>query len=148
MKRSDMHEEIQRLLSAYLDGELTQAGQQRVQLHLEDCPACRDTLDEMRRLQQLTAEIPFSDPPDEIMEAFEQRLSVQAPRRAGWTILIAALAAWVLYAVYLVLRDPRWPSIVEMLAGGLVIGAVSIFFSVLRQRWLERHHDRYTKVRR
>ena len=148
MKRSDMHEEIQRLLSAYLDGELTQADQQRVQLHLEDCPACRDTLDEMRRLQQLTAEISFSDPPEDIMEAFEQRLSVQAPRRAGWTILIAALVAWVLYAVYLVLRHPRWPSIVEMLAGGVVIGAVSVFFSVLRQRWLERPHDRYTKVRR
>ena len=148
MNRPEKHEEIRQLISAYLDGELTQADEQRVRIHLEDCEECRVMLEELAALQRMTAEIPFRDPPEVIMDALEERLSVQAPRRFGWTLVIAAAVGWILYAVYLVWRNPRWPTVSELLAGGVITGLLFVFISVVRQRWLERPHDRYRKVRR
>ena len=148
MKRSGQHEQIQRMLSAFLDDELTQADSQRLRLHLEDCRECRGALDEMKRLQQLTSEMKFRNPPEGPMEALEQRVSVQAPRKIGWGLVIVGLAAWVIYLLALVLRNPRWPTIPELLAGGIGAGLLSLFLSVLRQRLLERPHDRYRKVRK
>ncbi len=148
MSLSDRHREVQSLLSAYLDGELTQADNQRVRLHLEDCGECRTALEQMTTLQRLTAEIRFPEPPDDLMEALGRSVSVEAPRRLGWGLILAALAACVVYLAIQALRHLRGPSFIELVAGAVVAGFVLLFLSVLRQRWLERPHDRYRKVRR
>ena len=54
MSRPENHEEIQQMLSAYLDCELTQADRQRVRLHLEECAECRSAFEEMKALKRLT----------------------------------------------------------------------------------------------
>lgn len=148
MNAADSHEAMERMLSAYLDEELTQAEAQRVELHLEECASCRTALEEMRRIQQLTARIPFRQPPDAALEAIEQRLSVQAPRRGGWALLLIGIAAWLVYTLVQVLRHPRWPTVPELIAAAVVIGLLLLFVSVLRQRLLERPHDRYRRVKR
>jgi anti-sigma factor RsiW len=136
------------MLSAYLDGELTQSDHQRVQLHLETSEEMKRELDELAAVKNMTAGLRFHTPSDDVMDALEQRLSVQAPRKFGWGILAVALIAWVVYAVVLVLRNPRWPTVLELLEGGVIAGLLLVFLSVLRQRILERPHDRYRKVRR
>jgi len=148
VNRPDTHEQILGMLSAYLDGELTQADNQRVRLYVEQNEEARTALDEMLELQQLTSSIRFANPPEDVMDAFEQRLTVQAPRRFGWALVIAGLLAWLAYAAVLALRSPRWPTVPELLVGAVVVGFVLLFLSVLRQRWLERPHDRYRKVKR
>lgn len=148
MNAAGSHEAIERMLSAYLDEELTQAEAQRVELHLEECAACRTALEEMRRIRQLTARIRFRQPPEAALEAIEQRLSVQAPRRGGWALLLIGVAAWLVYGLVLVLRHPRWPTLPELIAAAVVIGLLLLFVSVLRQRLLERPHDRYRRVKR
>jgi len=121
---------------------------QRVRLHLEECAECRSAFEEMKALQRLTSEIQFTDPPEETMEALEKSLSVQAPRRFGWGLVIAGLLSWVIYLLVQVIRYPRWPSVPAILTGGVIAGFVLVFLSVLRQRWIERPHDRYRRVRR
>lgn len=146
MNPAGQHEQIERLLSAYLDEELTQAEAQRVELHLEECEPCRTALRELRQLQQLTAGIEFRRPPDAALEAIEQRLSVRGTRWSGWALVIIGLAAWIAYGFIVALRHPRWPTVPELLAGLVVIGLALVFVSVLRQRLLERRHDRYRRV--
>ncbi len=148
MNRPEQHETIRQMLSAYLDGELTQADSQRVQLHLQSSEEMRRELEELAAVQNMTAGLRFQTPADEVMDALEQRLSVRGPRRFGWGVLVVALISWVVYAVVLVLRNPRWPSVAELLGGGVIAGLLLVFLSVLRQRILERPHDRYRKVRR
>jgi anti-sigma factor RsiW len=147
VNRPGQHEQVEALLSAYLDDELTQAEAQRVELHLEECGECRAALREMRRIQQLTAAIEFRQPPEGALEAIEQRLSVRGPRWGGWALIIIGLVAWVVYGLALALRRPRWPTVPELLAGLVVIGLALLFLSVLRQRLLERRHDRYRRIR-
>jgi anti-sigma factor RsiW len=136
------------MLSAFLDGELTQADGQRVRLHLEDCAECREALAEMQRIQSLTRTMTFPVPRDEILDGLERRLSVQAPQRAGWGVFLAAAAAWVVLLLVQALRHLRWPTWEELFAGGILSGLLLVFLSVLRQRWLEQQHDPYRKVRR
>lgn len=148
MNRPGNKEEMRNMLSAYLDGELTQADQQRVQLYLESSEEGRRTLKELATLKNLTAELQFGDPPDRRMDEIERRLSVQAPRRFGWALIILGLAAWIVYGLATAMRHVRWPTAGELFAGGVVVGLVLLFLSVLRQRLIERPFDKYRKVKR
>jgi len=148
VNRPEQHEEMLGMLSAYLDGELTQADNQRVRLFLEENEEARQTYEEMRRLQQLTAQIQFGDPNEAAMEAIEERLSVQAPRRFGWALVAVGFLLWLAYGAVLALRHPRWPTLPELFSGAVAIGLLLLFVSVLRQRLLERPLDRYRKVKK
>ncbi len=143
-----MHEEVQKLLSAHLDGELTQADRQRVRVHLEDCAECRREFEQLQKLQQITGSLDFAEPPEEKMRAIEQKLSVQAPRQLGWSFLLGGVAVWVAYAVYLFLTAPDLLTWQRLTAGAIVIGLVLLLVSVARQRWLELPHDRYRGVKK
>lgn len=136
------------MLSAYLDGELTQADEQRVRIHLEDCEECRLAFEQLRQLQRITADMKFSDPPEDKMREIEERLSVQAPRMAGWTLLLGGLTVWILYAVYLFVTDPKLLTWQKLVSGAVVIGFVLLLISVLRQRLLELPLDRYRGVKK
>ena len=148
MNRPDQHDKMMGMLSAYLDGELTQADNQRVRLYLEDNEEARLAFEELRQVQQLTSEIRFPGPSEEFMESLENRMSVRAPLRFGWTLILAGLAALLIYAAVLVIRNPHWPTWPEVFLGAVVVGLVLLFLSVLRQRLLERPHDRYRNVRK
>jgi predicted anti-sigma-YlaC factor YlaD len=95
-----MHEEIQQMLSAYFDEELTQADSQRVRLHLEDCEDCRAALREMTELQQLTSQMRFRQPPEAIMDALERlcwcwaRLAGQFLRPSTYSSTCVGLTWW------------------------------------------------------
>jgi predicted anti-sigma-YlaC factor YlaD len=144
----EQHQELQAMLSAYLDRELTQASEQRVRLHLEDCAACRQAYEEMLRVQQLTKSIRFPNPPEARMEELEKSLSVRAPRRAGWTLILGGFAAWLIYAIVMAVMNWRAPTGGELIAGAIVVGALLLLISVLMERLRQLPHDRYRGVKR
>lgn len=51
-------DEQQTLLSAYLDGELTDGEQARLERHIADCARCQDALAELRRVRALLRALP------------------------------------------------------------------------------------------
>lgn len=140
--------EVERLISAYLDGELTQAESQRVRLLMEDREEYRQAYEEMRKLQSLTQAMPMPNPPDERIFAIENRLSVAAPRRIGFYTLWGGLGLWLVYMAVQFFRHLRVPTIGEALVGIIVFGLVALFFSVAVQRYQELPHDRYRRIRK
>lgn len=146
MTMPGQHEEIRQMLSAYLDGELTQVSAQRVRVHLEDCGECRRAFDEMARLQAMTKELAFAEPPEARMKELEKSLSVQAPRRLGWVFIIAGTIAWLLYGVVMYVRHWRPPTLEELIASAVVIGFVLLFVSVVVERLRQLPHDKYRRI--
>jgi len=140
--------DMERLISAYLDGELTQAESQRVRLLMEDREEYRQAFNEMKRLQTLTSALPMPNPPDERIFAIEKRLSVATPRRIGFYALWGGLSLWLVYLLVLFLRHLRIPSVGEALTGIIVFGLVALFVSVALQRYQELPHDRYRRIRK
>lgn len=138
---------VENMLSAYLDGELTQAERQQVRIHLENSPAAQEKLRQLQEIKKAAGELAFRPPPEDRMDALEQRLSVRAPRRIGWLLLIAGAVAWLLYSAYLfVAADMYW--LRKSLIGSIPLGVLLVLASVARQRMLELPHDRYRRVKR
>lgn len=147
MQQTTPHD-IERLISAYLDGELTQAESQRVRLLLEDRPEYRQAYEEMRKLQSFTHALPMPNPPDDRIFAIEERLSVAAPRRLGFFTLWGGLGLWLVYLAVQFFRHLRVPTVGEALVGMVVFGLVALFVSVAVQRYQELPHDRYRRIRK
>jgi anti-sigma factor RsiW len=133
------------LLSGYLDGELTQAEEQRVRIRLEDDPEARDLVAEMSRIREAARATRLVVPRDE--EWSEKPLSPGSRwfRRVGWVLLVgwavalAVLAAWGLSAG----PEPWWQ---KALAVTIIAGPVLLFLSVLLDRLKVMKHDRYRRV--
>ena len=67
------------LLSALLDGALAPAERERLQAHLDQCPACREALDELRRTLDLIKGLEPVSPPPWLAERILERVR-DAPR--------------------------------------------------------------------
>ena len=133
------------LLSGFLDGALTQAAEQRVRLHLEDCETCREQVEQMRQLREVTMGTEFNAPPDD--QWLEQ------PRSAGSRLSIGA--GWILVIVWVFLASgyaawELWTSD-ELLLGKLIVfggwtGFGLLFLGVLLDRLKAMKTDRYQEV--
>ena len=143
-----MHDDVRQMLSAYLDGELVQADDQRVRIHLEDCADCREELRQLKTLQQAASTTRFARPTEVEMEQSEKRMSVRAPRLAGWVLLLAGAVLWVGYGIYMFITNPVELTLGNLIAGATVIGFALLFVSVLQQRLLELPKDRYRGVKK
>ena len=143
-----MHDDVRQMLSAYLDGELVQADDQRVRIHLEDCADCREELRQLKTLQQAASTTRFARPTEVEMEQSEKRMSVRAPRLAGWVLLLVGAILWVGYGIYMFITNPVELTLGNLIAGATVIGFALLFISVLQQRLLELPKDRYRGVKK
>ncbi len=143
-----MHDDVRQMLSAYLDGELVQAEDQRVRIHLEDCAGCREELRQLETLQQAASTTRFAKPTEVEMEQSDKRMSVRAPRLAGWALLLAGAVLWVSYGLYMFITNPVELTLGNLIAGATVIGVALLFVSVLQQRLLELPKDRYRGVKK
>ena len=139
---------VEELLSAYLDGELTQADQQRVRIHLEDSEDARLHYAELMKIREVTESMAFASPPEGRMEELERRLSVQTPRRVGWMFFLLGSIMLAAMAVAAFVTTPDIPPWKKMAISGVGLGFALLLASVARQRWLELPHDRYRGVKK
>ncbi len=142
------NEALDKMLSAYLDGELTQADQQRVRLYLEDSDESREEFRELEQVQKLTAELAFASPPDDRLDELARSLSVQAPRRMGLFLLASGVVAVICVLIVRLAMMPQVPLWVKLVYGAIGLGMFLLLGSVARQRWLEAPKDRYRGVKR
>jgi len=142
------NEALDKMLSAYLDGELTQQEQQRVRLYLEDCEEAREEFRELQELKKITSSLSFAPPPDDRLDELAKSLSVEAPRKAGWVILSAGVVAVIVMMIVELVMIPHVPWWVKTFYSMIAVGFVLLLGSVLRQRSLEAPYDRYRGVKR
>ncbi|HEV2283878.1 MAG TPA: zf-HC2 domain-containing protein [bacterium] len=113
------HHRAGRLLSAYVDSELTAAETRAVQEHLLDCAACRDAYENLRAARDLLGGLPPAEPPAEFWAAVRgpvMRGAAAAGALGGWAGRLRA--AWASVA-----RFP-WPGIAGRRPGLVLAGAL------------------------
>jgi anti-sigma factor RsiW len=100
------HHRVEQLLSAYVDGELTQAEARAVEEHLLDCGACRRAYEDLRATKALLGALPVAEPPAGWWSSLRAPL-VPSRSRAGrggrWLPLRGWRPAWALGALLLIL---------------------------------------------
>ena len=135
------------LLSGYLDGVLTQGDEQRVRLHLEDCGACRTTLEEMRGLRGTTLGTEFRLPSDEQWSERPRSRGSALSMRVGWLVVVVWLVGLLGYSAWSLITsdDPVWAKV--LVFGGWT-GFGLLLLGVLLDRLKVMQTDRYREVKK
>lgn len=139
-------EHVGEQLSGYLDGELTQQQQQRVDLHLADCPDCSGMLDELEALRQRMGQSGLSRKYEDDWREEMDDMGVKLSRGIGWVLLVGAAVIIGAFLVFMFLTDPGLTGFWKFVISAFYIGLLGLFVSVLRQRLLERKTDKYKDV--
>ena len=133
------------MISGHLDGELTQAAEQKVRIHLEDCEHCRTVLGELRTLREATMSTEFHKPDDSQWDERPTTGLSLAPRGTGG--IVAVLCA-VFVAGDALWQD--WQGSATRVARLLVFGGLSalvlLVTSVLLDRLRASRTDPYQEV--
>ena len=133
------------LISGHLDGELTQAAEQKVRVHLEDCGHCRVVLDELRVLREATISTEFQKPDDSQWDERPQTGLSLVARGTGWIIAIVWAVFFAAYALW-----QFWQGSANLIERVLVFGGISafalLFVSVLLDRLQTARTDPYREV--
>lgn len=80
------HHRAGRLLSAYVDAELTAADARQVQEHLLDCAACRDAYERLRATRDLLGGLAPAEPPAEFWAGVREPVLRGAAAMAATTV--------------------------------------------------------------
>lgn len=135
------------MLSGYVDAELTQAENQKVQVHLEECPSCRALVEDLQQIREAAMTTPFPVPSDD-----EWREAPRSPgslwsRRLGWVLVLGWMLGALVLAVYgFTQGSAAWYE--KALIVVLVFGALLLFLSVLMDRIKALKTDRYGRVKK
>lgn len=133
------------LLSGHLDGELTQAAQQKVRIHLEDCGHCRALLGELQTMRETTISTVFSTPGDDQWDERPRGSASLLTRSTGWIVAVIWAVSFAVYALWQFWHSSAniWERL--FVFGGLTAIAL-LFISVLIDRITAARSDPYAEV--
>ena len=139
-------EHVDEMLSGFVDGELTQQQRQWVTLHCESCEQCRENLHSLREIRSRIAGASLSEIGEDQWRESMNDNTVQTTRGRGWILFVAGLMIIFGIAVVQFLLDDGIGLGMKLLIAAIYGGLGLLFFSVLRQRLIERKTDKYKDV--
>jgi len=134
------------MLSGYIDGELTQQERQRVEVHCDGCMECSGDLRELKTLRERLGRSRLSELGEDIWREQMDDSTVRATRGIGWLLFIGGLLIVAGYGIYEFVIDTSMSLGIKLLFAAIYGGMGVLFFSVLRQRLIERKSDKYKDV--
>ena len=140
-------EDINELLSGYVDNELTQQQSQRVALHLENCEACRANLAQMEQLKTAIQGSAVPELEADRIDAILNDPKAKLAENLGWMAVIIGVSIALAYAIvgFFGATDI---SVAEKIVTSLIWGGLSgVFIAVVRQQLLARKTDKYKGVK-
>jgi hypothetical protein len=148
MKNRTQHidEHVAELLSGYVDGELTQQQRQRVEVHCADCKECETGLAEIRVLRESLSKASLSDISQDKWREMMNDTTVRTSRGIGWFLLAGGILAAFGVGMHAFVFDSSIGLVEKLIISAIYGGLLTLFFSVLRQRWMERKSDKYKDV--
>ena len=100
-KRKSECQKLDRILSPYIDEQLSPSERERIEVHIEGCAACRRQLESLRATVDLLHRVPMVSPP----RSFTIAEVVPRKRAVAFGALRAATAVAVLLLAFLFMGD-------------------------------------------
>lgn len=145
-------EEYREQLMAYLDGELDEAEAARFRAHVAECETCREELDKLQRLKEVTRGMKFIRPRDAAWDQHWTCIYNRMERGAAWIFLSIGAIVLGVYGLYHLFADffadPGMSAWIKFGVGALIVGGVALFVSVVRERIATYRVDPYREVKR
>jgi predicted anti-sigma-YlaC factor YlaD len=135
----------EKLISGFLDGELTQAADQRVRIHIEDCARCRELLEDLAGIREAAMRTDFVQPTDDQWDERPRTAAGGGTRAVGWLLAIIWAVAVSGFGLWHV-----WTDVENVFERLLVFGGIAAFglllLSVVIDRVRSARSDRYREV--
>jgi len=145
-------EEFPRFSMAYLDAEIEEEDRLRFEGHLRVCPSCREELEQLRGVKEVTMRVKLADLEEREWQTYWRGVYNRLERGVGWILLSIGAILLIAYGAFHALADLFFdasvPVIVRIGIGCGVGGIVVLFVSVLRQRLFSWRKDPYREVKR
>ena len=139
-------DEIDRLISGYIDGELDSEQKARIEAHMAECSACRDEMALDRQIEEVADTMRFREPPEDVWTTYWQGVYNRIERGTGWLVLVIGLAVLIAYGVYEFVTDPGVAALVKVIIAVPVIGLFVLFISVWREKRIVNRTDKYKDI--
>jgi len=135
----------EKLISGYLDGELTKAADQKVRIHVEDCAHCGALLEDLKRIREAAMKTEFVQPTDEQWDERPRTAVSGGTRAIGWVFAVVWLVAVSGFGLW-----HMWTDVENLFERLLVFGGIAafglLFLSILIDRVRTAKTDRYREV--
>ncbi len=145
-------DQYKELLMGYLDNELTDEQNRRLQEHLDQCPQCAEELEQFKRIKVITDEVTLLEPEDRIWQDYWASVYNRIERGLGWILLSLAGIVLILYCgfrmIEQIVRDPQVGFILKAGLLLLIAALAVLLVSIGRERLYFWRSDRYRNVRR
>jgi predicted anti-sigma-YlaC factor YlaD len=143
-------EEYEKLVSSYLDGELSAEQKERFEEHLRICSHCKQELLKFKKLKEVTEKMKFVEPPEKAWGRYWTGVYNRLERGTGWILTSIGAIILLFYGVWRwlqsLIRDFHLALMVKIgilvLAGGLII----LLISVIREKVFTYKKERYKEV--
>jgi len=143
-------DEMKILISGMIDGELEPAEKKKISDHLTSCPDCREEYAKLKNLKEVTDDMKYFDLPDRLLAGYWNGIYNNIERGIGWLLFSLGAVIIISYAGWQFLNgffyDPSVPFILKIGVGILILGAIFLLVSILRERLFSKKHDRYDEV--
>lgn len=139
-------DEIEKLLTLYIDDEISKEEKEAVKSHVSSCPHCKKLMDQHLKIKKTSSEISFTEPPADTMAKYWANVSANLSRGSGWIFLIIGSVILALYAIYRFAFDPGVHSLIKITIAAIMIGIILLFLSVLIDRIRDLKTDRYRGI--
>jgi anti-sigma factor RsiW len=146
IEKRTIDEHVGELLSGYIDGELTQQHQQRVDIHCDACPDCRRELDQLIELRKDVGGALLSRYGEDVWRENMNDTTTRVSRGIGWILFIAGVLAASGLATIAFLLESSISPLEKFIVVAVYGGLAALLVSVLRQRIIERKTDKYKDV--
>jgi hypothetical protein len=138
----------QRLISGFIDKELTEEELTDLNGHLTRCRACRREVEIMKKSASVLEQLSFAEPGDKILNNLWRNPFTKTLRLSAFLALIGGWLTLAVYAFFQFLRDPVEPAIPKVAIAAMVTGAIFLFLYVAFERILTYKDDPYKEVQR
>lgn len=142
-------EEYKGLLMGLMDGELSAEEIADVNSHLIKCSNCRDEYDELQTSSNKLKGINFLEPQDKDLNNLWKAPYSRTTRNISIFLILSGWLSLVLYAIYQFFFIKSNEAVFPKIAfAGIIIGALILLISVIRERLKTYKTDPYKEVQR
>jgi len=139
-------------MMAALDDELS--GDEREQLDrlMANDERLRAEWERFERVKEVTREMSYKEPPEEVWEGYWTSVYNRAERGLGWSLVSAGAlvlfgyGAW--HWVQAILAESGIPGFLKIAIFAVVFGGTILLVSVVREKLFTRSRDRYKEIHR
>lgn len=142
----------QELLMRALDNELEPVERAEFERSLSDNPQLRGEWERLSRLKEVTVNMKFRNPPEELWSGYWSSVYSRLERGLAWilvsigAIVLGSWGAW--QGVKDLMADADLPTVVKWSTLAVIVGLVMLLVSVLRHRLFVSRSDPYKEIER